>query len=140
VKHVRRRRDPGARRGVPARDGGSAVVDFVLVSVILLVLFLGVLQVVLALHVRAIVIDSAAEGARLAGRADRTTADGAARTRTLIGAALSDRFARDVTAREVDHEGLRVVEVTVTFPLPVVGLLGPSGVVTVDGHALKEEQ
>ncbi|RXR26426.1 pilus assembly protein [Oerskovia turbata] len=121
-------------------EGGSAVVDFVLVSVILLVLFLGVLQVVLALHVRAIVIDSAAEGARLAGRADRTPVDGAARTRTLIDAALSERFAQDVSAREVDHDGLRVVEVTVTFPLPVVGLLGPSGAVTVDGNALEEEQ
>ncbi|WP_336706322.1 TadE/TadG family type IV pilus assembly protein [Oerskovia sp. USHLN155] len=140
MSHVRGRRVQATGRAVPVRDGGSAVVDFVLVSVILLALFLGVLQVVLALHVRAIVIDSAAEGARLAGRADRTTADGAARTRTLIDAALSERFAQDVSAREVDHGGLRVVEVTVTFPLPVVGLLGPSGVVTVDGHALKEEQ
>lgn len=140
MRHVRRRRGPGPGRTVRARDEGSAVVDFVLVSVILLALFLGVLQVVLALHVRAIVIDSAAEGARLAGRADRSAADGAVRTRTLIDAALSERFAQDVSAREVDHDGLRVVEVTVTFPLPVVGLLGPSGAVTVDGHALKEEQ
>ncbi|GAA3208328.1 TadE/TadG family type IV pilus assembly protein [Oerskovia jenensis] len=122
------------------RDRGSAVVDFVLVSVLLLALFLAVLQVVLAVHVRAIVIDSAAEGARLAGRADRTAEDGVARTRTLIDAALSERFAQDVTAREIDHDGLRVVEVTVRFPLPVVGLLGPSGALTVDGHALKEEQ
>ena len=137
---ARRRLVPPPGRGVRAQEQGSAVVDFVLVSVLLLVLFLGVLQVVLAVHVRAIVIDSAAEGARLAGTADRTTEDGVARTRALIDAALSERFAQDVSAREVDHDGLRVVEVTVTFPLPVVGLLGPSGAVTVDGHALKEEQ
>ncbi|MFJ2297401.1 MULTISPECIES: TadE/TadG family type IV pilus assembly protein [Oerskovia] len=137
---ARRRLVPSPGRGVRAQEQGSAVVDFVLVSVLLLVLFLGVLQVVLAVHVRAIVIDSAAEGARLAGTADRTTEDGVARTRALIDAALSERFAQDVSAREVDHDGLRVVEVTVTFPLPVVGLLGPSGAVTVDGHALKEEQ
>lgn len=137
---ARRRLVPPPVRGVRAQEQGSAVVDFVLVSVLLLVLFLGVLQVVLAVHVRAIVIDSAAEGARLAGTADRTTEDGVARTRALIDAALSERFAQDVSAREVDHDGLRVVEVTVTFPLPVVGLLGPSGAVTVDGHALKEEQ
>jgi len=127
-------------RAARAREEGSAVVDFVLVSVLLLVLFLGVLQVVLAVHVRAVVIDSAAEGARLAGRVDRTPTDGVARTRALIDAAVSERFAQDVTAREVRRDGLRVVEVTVRFPLPVVGLLGPSGVVVVDGHALKEEE
>ncbi|MEK8228448.1 hypothetical protein NKG05_24060 [Oerskovia sp. M15] len=61
------------------------------------------------------------------------------RTRALIEAALSDRFAQDITAREVEQDGLLLVEVTVTTPLPVVGLLGPSGVVTVSGHALEEE-
>ncbi|MHA7134032.1 TadE/TadG family type IV pilus assembly protein [Oerskovia turbata] len=113
--------------------------DFVLVSVLVLVLFLGVVQVLLVLHVRAVVIDSAAEGARLAGRADRAPTDGVERTRMLIDAALSERFAQDVTAREVEIDGLRVVEVSVSFPLPLVGLLGPSGAMTVDGHALEEE-
>ncbi|MEK8228447.1 TadE/TadG family type IV pilus assembly protein [Oerskovia sp. M15] len=47
-----------------------------LVSVLVVALLLGVVQVVLAVHVRAVVIDSAAEGARLAGRVDRTPADG----------------------------------------------------------------
>ena len=32
-----------------------------------------------------------------------------------------------------------VVEVTVTAPFPVVGLLGPAGTLTVSGHALVEE-
>jgi hypothetical protein len=133
------RRRVAASLGVRRRgDEGSAVVDFVLVSVLVLVLFLGVIQVLLVLHVRATVIDSAAEGARLAGRADRGPADGVERTRALIDAAVSDRFARDVSAREIDRDGLRVVEVTVTFPLPVVGLLGPSGAMTVDWHALEE--
>lgn len=127
-----------------AADGrnerGSAVVDFVLVSVLVLALFLGIVQVVLAVHVRAIVIDSAGEGARLAGRADRSPSDGVERTRTLIDAALSERFAQEITAREIERDGLRVVEVTVTTPLPVVGLLGPSRSLTVSGHALKEER
>lgn len=129
--------DLGAARGP---EDGSAVVDFVLVSVLVVALLLGVVQVVLALHVRAVVIDSAAEGARLAGRADRTTADGVERTQALIDAALSERFAQDVTAREVELDGLPVVEVTVTAPFPVVGLLGPAGTLTVSGHALVEER
>ncbi|MCB7136445.1 TadE/TadG family type IV pilus assembly protein [Cellulosimicrobium marinum] len=128
-----------ATRDAPAsRESGSAVVDFTLVSILVLVLFLGVVQVALALHVRSTVIDSAAEGARVAGRADRGPADGVARTRQLVAAALSDRYARDVVARETTVDGLRVVEVTVTAPLPVVGLLGPSGSLTVSGRALEE--
>lgn len=119
-------------------ERGSAVVDFTLVSVLVLVLFLGVVQVALAVHVRATIIDCAAEGARVAGRADRGPADGVARTRELVAASLSSRYAQDVTARRTTIDGLPVVEVTVSAPLPVVGLLGPSGVVTVDGHALEE--
>ena len=57
----------------PRADDGSAVVEFVLVSVLVLVLLLGVVQVALALHVRSLAIDAAAEGARVAARADRGT-------------------------------------------------------------------
>lgn len=119
-------------------ERGSAVVDFALVSVLVIVLFLGVVQVALAVHVRATLVDCAAEGARVAGRADRGPQDGAVRTRELITAALSPRYARDVVARQTVVDGLPVVEITVAAPLPVVGLLGPAGVVTVDGHALEE--
>ncbi len=128
------------RRCAAGDDGerGSAVVDFTLVSVLVLVLFLGVVQVALAVHVRATLIDCAAEGARVAGRADRGPADGVARTRELVTASLSSRYAQDVSARQTVVDGLPVVEVTVSAPLPVVGLLGPSGLVTVDGHALEE--
>ncbi|WP_435735435.1 TadE/TadG family type IV pilus assembly protein [Cellulosimicrobium sp. PMB13] len=112
--------------------------DFTLVSILVLVLFLGVVQVALAVHVRSTLVDCAAEGARVAGRADRGAADGVARTRELIAASLSERYAQDVTARATTLDGLPVVEVTVSAPLPVVGLLGPSGAITVEGHALEE--
>jgi len=133
--------DDGARDG--ARDGGSAergsaVVDFVLVSVLLLVLFLGVIQVALAQHVRSMLVDSAAEGARYGARADRGPDDAVRRTRDLISADLSSRYARDVTARYTTRDGVDVVEVSVEAPLPVVGLLGPGGVIDVVGHAVRE--
>lgn len=123
----------------PRADDGSAVVEFVLVSVLVLVLLLGVVQVALALHVRSLAIDAAAEGARVAARADRGPADGAARTRDLLTAALTGAYARDVTAGGGTLDGVPVAEVTVRAPLPVVGLLGPGGVLTVRGHALLEE-
>lgn len=127
--------------GAPADGGGedgSAVVDFVLVSVLLMVLFLGVVQVALAQHVRSMLVDSAAEGARYGARADRGPDDAVERTRDLIAADLSSRYARDVTARYTTRDGIAVVEVSVEAPLPVVGLLGPGGVIDVLGHAVAE--
>lgn len=112
--------------------------EFVLVAALVLVLFLGVVQVAFAMHVRALAVDAAAEGARVAARADRDLAAGERRTRDLLGASLSGRYARDVVARSATLDGLPVVEVTVRAPLPVVGLLGPSGVLTARGHALEE--
>lgn len=121
-------------------ERGSAVAEFVMVSVLVLALFLGVVQVAFALHVRALTIDAAAEGARLAARADRSPEDGVARTRELITASLSASYADDVVATTTQRAGLPVVEVTVRAPLPVVGLLGPSGTMTVSGHALAERR
>lgn len=119
-------------------ERGSAVAETVVVTGFVLALLLGVVQVALAVHVRALAIDAAAEGARVAARADRGPADGAARTRSLLTASLNGEYARNVTAREVTLDGLRVIEVEVTAPLPVVGLLGPADAVTVRGHALEE--
>ncbi|MCA5893407.1 pilus assembly protein [Isoptericola sp. NEAU-Y5] len=119
-------------------ERGSAVAEFVMVSALVLALFLGVVQLALAMHVRALTIDAAAEGARLAARADRELEPGATRTAELLTASLGSKYAQDVSARTIEQDGLELVEVTVRVPLPVVGLLGPSGVMTLQGHALEE--
>ncbi|MCL3860398.1 TadE family protein [Actinotalea sp. K2] len=123
---------------MPVRDRGAAIVDFVLVGALTTVLFVGVLQVALALHVRATMVDCAAEGARHGALADRTPQDGADRTRALLELSLSSSYAADVRAEHTVVGGLEVVRVQVRAPLPVLGLLGPSGTLTVDGHALRE--
>lgn len=125
-------------RAIDAGDRGSAVVDFALVGGLVALVFAGVLQLTLAQHVRNTLVDCAAEGARYAALADRTTDDGAGRTRQLIAAALSPTYAQDVTSRRTVIDGLDVVEVTVVAPLPVAGLAGPAGSLTVAGHALAE--
>jgi len=124
--------------GRSGADRGSAVVDVVLVGALMTLLVASVLPLALALHVRATLVDCAAEGARYGALADRTPADGADRAAELARMSLSDAYARDVTARRADLDGLAVVEVEVTAPLPVLGLLGPSSL-TVRGHALLEE-
>lgn len=116
------------------------MVEFTLVSVLVLFLFLLVVQVGLVLHTRNLLIASAAEGARYGANADRTPADGAARTREVVAQALSrsaaDRL--DVSARVTAGAGAALVEVEVRSPLPVVLLpVGPLSI-TVRGHALKE--
>ncbi len=122
---------------MPREDEGSALVDFVLVGALATLVFLAVVQLALALHVRNTVVDCASEGARYGALADRTPDDGARRTRELIRASLADRYADGVSAGYVDVDGLRTVEVEVTAPMPVLGLLGPTSV-TVRGHGAAE--
>ncbi|MHB1612848.1 MAG: TadE/TadG family type IV pilus assembly protein [Actinomycetes bacterium] len=119
-------------------DRGSAPVEFALVSVLLTVLFLGVIQLALAVHVRSMLIASAAEGARLAARADRGPEEGIELTRRLVATSLSGSYAQDVTAGFQDVAGARTVYVQVRAALPIIGLLGPTGSLTVRGHALDE--
>lgn len=121
-----------------ADDRGSAVVDFVLVGALVTLLVAGVVQLTLAQHVRNTLVDSAAEGARFAALADRSPADGEARTRELVSAALSPAYAEDVAATDTEVGGVPVVEVRVSAPLPLAGLLGPGGRLTVLGHAVRE--
>jgi Flp pilus assembly protein TadG len=111
-----------------------------MVSVLLLVLALGVFQLGLVLYVRNSVIAAASEGARNGARADATPAEGADRTASLITATLSEAFAEDVSAQERVVGGARVVEVTVVAPIPVIGLLGPTGTMTLTGRAFSERQ
>nr|WP_281181321.1 TadE family protein [Sanguibacter gelidistatuariae] len=120
------------------RESGSAVAGFLLVSLLVTVMFLGLVQVAVIVHVRSVLIDCAAEGARRASRADRGLADGEDRTRELVTASLSATYARDVVASYVTDGELDLVQVEVSAPIPVIGLWGPAGVITVTGHALRE--
>ena len=114
------------------------MVDFVLVGGLLTVLFVAVVQLTLVLHVRNTLTDAAAAGARYAAVAGREPADGVARTRELVAADLSPAYARDVAAGLVTVGGVEVVEVVVTAPTPVIGLVGPGGTLVVRGHAMVE--
>ena len=125
----------------PVRDeGGAAVADFAMVSVLVVVLFLSVVQLGLALHTRNTLISCASEGARLGARADAVPGQGAARTEALISQSLSPRYARDVSSRETLVDGVRVIEVRVVAPVPVIGLLGPDDGLDVVGRAFVESQ
>src|SRR6478752_2090448 len=122
-----------------SRQRGAAVVDFVLVLVVLIPVFLGILQVGLVLFVRNTLTAAASEGARYAATLDRDPADGAARTRAQISGALAGRYAHGVSAREVTIGGAPAVEVTVHVVVPALGLGGPGVSLDVSGHAIEEQ-
>src|ERR1700712_3032541 len=139
---------PSTRSRMPASDGsdgverGSAVVDFVLVSVLIVTVLLAVLQVAVYVHVRNVVTASAQEGARFAANADVDSGVGAARTVEIVGQATSARTARGLTCtstEDVDSTGLTLVVVRCAGSVPsLLAGLGNLLPLEVTGRAVKE--
>jgi Flp pilus assembly protein TadG len=133
-----------ADRPVPAddRERGSAVVDFVLVGVLVVVLLLAVLQVAVYVHVRNVVVASAQEGARYAANADVPAELGAARTVEVVGRATSAQTAAGLSCTsgpETDVSGLTLVVVRCTGSVPsLFGVLGEVLPIDVIGRAVEE--
>jgi Flp pilus assembly protein TadG len=132
----RSRRSPAERRRRDER--GAAVVDFVLVSMVLVPLVLGLIQVALVMHVRNTLAAAATEGARYGANIDRSPADGAERTREQVRGAIADRFAQDVTAGRESVDGVPTVVVNVRAEVPPLGLWGPGVGLSVTGHGVQE--
>ena len=127
IKDKRRLRD----------DSGNAVVEFALVTPILLIVVLAVVQVILALHVRSTLTAAAAEGARAAALAGSSLTVGERRTREVLDDAIGGGAATSVAASRTRVDQLPVIQVRVTARLPLLGMLGPETLV-VDGHAIVE--
>jgi len=127
---------------VPA-DDGAAVVDFVLVTVLLVALFLMVFQVGLMFHVRTVIASAAAEGARYGAAANRTPAQGATRAQRAVREALGARTAAAIqctAGRTTLVQGARVVDVVCSGRVPIVFGPSPRISLTVHGHALQESR
>ena len=128
---------------MPARvrrgERGSAVVDFVLVLVVLIPLFLGILQLALVLHVRNTLASAAAEGARFAAVSGSTPAAGEAKAREQIAGAISARFARRVSVTPADVGGAPGYRATIEADVPALGIGGPAVHLEVSGNAVAED-
>lgn len=118
-------------------DRGSAVVEFALVTPLLLIVALAVLQVILALHVRSTLTAAAADGARAGALAGAGLGLAESRTRQVLAGALGGDAAERVEASRVSLGGVPAVRVRVTARLPLIGTLGPTAL-TVEGHAIEE--
>ncbi len=124
-------------------ERGSAVVDFVMVSLLIVALLLAVLQVAVYVHVRNVVTASAQEGARFAANADVASDQGAGRTVDIVARATSARTARGLacsSGEEVEPgSGLTLVVVRCSGSVPsLLAALGNLLPLEVTGRALKE--
>lgn len=126
-------------RRARAGERGSAIVEFVAVGALVILVFLALVQLALVLHVRNLLQDSAAEGARYGAASGATLQDAVARTRLLIDAALPASYADAVTARHSSADGVGTVVVDVTAPTPVLGLLSFGPTVSVTARAIDED-
>ncbi len=127
-RRTRRRRD----------ERGSAIADFALVSVVLVPLFFGVLQVALVWHVKTTLTSAAAEGARYGASYDRSTEDGERRAAAVIDDVFGTDFDDVVAAHDATLDAQPVVAVTVQAQVPVLAFWGPTITVEAEGHAIKE--
>mgnify|MGYP002653889114 CR=1 FL=1 len=123
-------------------ERGSAVVDFVMVSMLIVALLLAVLQVAVYAHVRNVVTASAQEGARFAANADVDSSLGAARTVEVVARATTERTAEGLactSAEETDPSGLTLVVVECSGSVPsLISALGNLLPLEVTGRAVKE--
>lgn len=108
-----------------------------MVAGLLTLVVVAVMQLALALHVRNTVLDAAAEGARYAALAGVGIDGGIERTEDLIATALGDGFEVHTSGSFAEFSGQPVIEISVTAPLPLLGLLGPTSL-EVSGHAAVE--
>lgn len=116
--------------------------EFVLVSVLIVVLLLAVLQIAVYVHVRNVVTASAQEGARFAANADVDPSLGAARTVEVVARATSAQTAAGLTCtsvEELDPSGLPLVVVRCSGSVPaLLADLGNLLPLAVTGRAVRE--
>jgi Flp pilus assembly protein TadG len=120
-------------------EDGSAIADFALVSVVLVPLFFGILQLALIWHVKTTLTSAASEGARYGASYNHEAADGARRTSAVIDEVFGTDFADQVTASTTEVDGVPTVEVTVQAEIPVLALWGPTIELEVAAHAIVEQ-
>jgi len=130
---------PRLRWQAPVRgERGSAIADFVLVSVVLVPLFLAIVQLAVIWHIKNTVTAAASEGARYGAAYDATPQTGAGRTRAILDQTFGSDFDAEVVGSQSGAAGSPVVEVTVRARVPVLAFWGPSVAIEADGHAIKE--
>jgi Flp pilus assembly protein TadG len=107
-----------------ATEGGGAVVEFVLVTVVAVVLALSLAQLGLFLWERNALMGSLSEGVRVAATEGRTVAEGRRLAAELLRRSAGGRVAGAVPIQGVETGGVVVLSAEGTLPLFVPGVPG----------------
>ena len=107
-----------------ATEGGAAVVEFVLVTVVAVVLALSLAQLGLFLWERNALMGSLSEAARVAAAEGRTVADGRRLATELLRRSAGGRVAGAVPIQGVETGGVVVLSAEGTLPSFVPGVPG----------------
>ena len=118
------------------KEAGSAVVEFVLVSVPLLLLAMTVIAVGLSSFTIAVLRDSAVEGARYSALADQVSSSGCVRATQLAREAIG-KFATIDAKCALAANGFEVVQLNAQLVL--FGFLSESRKLTAVSRAPREE-
>ncbi|MGO1226279.1 MULTISPECIES: TadE/TadG family type IV pilus assembly protein [unclassified Brachybacterium] len=130
---------PGGLRHLERKlraDDGAAVAEFPMVAVLIVVIGLLIIQAALIVHTRNTLVDAAVQGAHHAALVGSTPQDGADRAERLIAERFGDGLDAAATASQ-EPDG--TIHVHVSATLPLVGLFGPGGMLSVEGRALDED-
>jgi Flp pilus assembly protein TadG len=109
------------------RDDGAAVVEFVMISVLLVLLLFGVLQVGVYFYARNIVAASAADAARYAASAGTPASAGGVRAEQLIADGLG-------TSAGITCTGARGIDASSHLPVTIVHCVGTVKALLAPGH------
>ncbi|ATG51605.1 hypothetical protein CFK38_08755 [Brachybacterium vulturis] len=124
------------RRGRLRGEDGSAVAEFPMVAVLIILIAVMIVQAALIVHTRNTLADAAVQGAHHAALVGASPQDGAVRAERLI----DERFGGRLDAEATSVQGSDgVIRVQLSATLPLVGLFGPAGAMTVQGRAIDEE-
>lgn len=116
-------------------ERGNAPAEFVLVSALLVALVLGLLQVVMMGYARHVLTSAAAEGARQASLLDVSSDKAREVTSDLIAHSLSERYAQDIVFTAGAVEGVPATQVTITAPVPILGVWSAPAMLEVVAYA-----
>lgn len=130
--------DDGPQSSVDRSDRGSAVAEFAMVSVVVVLLFLSIVQVCLWIYSRNVLASATADAARYAALADVSAFDVNARVADRMGDGLAAGTKSTLRCTLGGTALMSEVTCTIDSPGLVAMLDGVMPALTVVGHAARE--
>ncbi|MBX3312658.1 MAG: pilus assembly protein [Microbacteriaceae bacterium] len=124
-----------ALKTVLGNQHGSAAVEFIGASVLVLLMMLMVFQVSMFMYVRTVSIDALAQGAQVAARYDSNIAEGLAVAENILVNNFGENFKGKIRGKVVETGQERNVVLTAMVPMPILGFVGIPEAIEISAEA-----